>query len=336
MGFDKEQILVVSNPTFDFDYTKRLRERLQNFATSEPTITSFSGMNGSLDGSYNTNGFVLNGEQKWLRQLTVDYNFFEMLGLEFLQGRPFSKSIASDTSKAIRPSVVNETLFKLLGKDAKLGVYNPAIRSTIIGVVKDYNFETLSKKIEPEQHMLTNGFVMNFMFKVKPGNMQSVIEKLQKDWKGIAENYPFEYTFLDQTIAKMYEADKRWQQIIQAACFFAIFIACMGLFGLSAINAVNRTKEIGIRKVLGASVKDIVATLSSSFIALFLIAIVVAIPLAYWVMNQWLQDFAYRIQLSWWMFALIGITALSIAFFTVSSQAIKAALVNPVKSLRTE
>ncbi len=336
LGFDKEQVLMVKNPIFDFDYTKRLRERLEVFAASQPAILSFSGMNGSLDGSYNTNGIMLNGEQKWYRQFTVDYNFFDMLGLQFVQGRPFSKAIASDTSSTLRPSVVNEALFNLLGKDAKVGVYNEVLRSTIIGVVKDYNFETLSKKIEPEQHRLANGFETNFMFKVKPGNMQSIIAKLQKDWKGMAENYPLEYTFLDQTIAKMYEADQRWQQIIQGACFFAIFISCLGLFGLSAINAVNRTKEIGIRKVLGASVKDIVATLSSGFIVLFLLAIVIAIPLAYWMMNNWLQDFAYRISLSWWIFTVVGLLALSIAFITVSVQAIKAAMMNPVKSLRTE
>lgn len=215
-------------------------------------------------------------------------------------------------------------------------MYNEALHSTIIGVVKDYNFETLSKKIEPEQHMLAGNYVGIFMFKVKAGNMQHVIAILQKQWKQMADNYPFEYTFLDQSIAKMYDADIRWQKIIQASCFFAIFIACMGLFGLSAINAANRTKEIGIRKVLGATVKDIVATLSAGFIVTFLIAIIIAVPLAYWIMNNWLQDFAYRIIISWGIFFVAGLTALSIALLTVSFHAIKAAIANPVKSLRTE
>jgi putative ABC transport system permease protein len=336
LGFDKDQVLIVNNPKWDLAYTKQLRERLQVFAQSQSAVHEFSGMNGGLDGAYNTNGFLLNGEQKWLKQLTVDYNYFDMLGIKVLKGRAFSKGFPSDTSADVRPCVVNETLFKLLGKDAKLGVYNEPLHATIIGMVKDYNFETLSKKIEPEQHMLARNYVGTFMFKVKAGAMQSVIASLQNQWKQIADNYPFEFSFLDQKIAKIYDADMRWQKIIQASCFFAIFIACMGLFGLSGINAANRTKEIGIRKVLGATVKNIVATLSSGFIALFLIAIVIAAPLAYWIMNNWLQDFAYRINISWIIFLMAGLTALSIALATVSIQAIKAAIANPVKSLRSE
>jgi putative ABC transport system permease protein len=293
-------------------------------------------MNGGLNGAYNTNGFLLNGEQKWRKELTVDYDYFEMLGLKFVQGRPFSKIIASDSLKKNRASVVNETLFNMLGNKAKLGEYCEPLDSRIIGVVKDYHIETLSKKIEPTEHVLARNFEMYFMFKIKAGQMQQAISKIEKEWKDITNNYPFEYTFLDQTITKMYEADLRWQKAIQASCFFAIFIACMGLFGLSAINAINRTKEIGIRKVLGASVKDIVTTLSSSFLIMVALSIIIATPMAWWMMNKWLEDFAYRINISWWMFAFVGATALLIAFATVSFQAIKAAMANPVKSLRTE
>jgi putative ABC transport system permease protein len=336
LGFDRDQVLMVTNPKWDPVYTKQLTGRLQVFAQSQPGVSEFSGMNGGLNGSYNTNGFMLNGEQQWRKQISVYYNYFDMLGIKFLQGRPFSKDFSSDTSREIKSIVVNETLFKMLGKDAKIGVYNKPLDGTIIGVVKDYNFETLSKKIEPEEHRLAINYLGIFMFKVKAGNMQNVITSLQKQWNQLADNYPFEYTFLDQSIAKMYDADMRWQKIIQASCFFAIFIACMGLFGLSAINAINRTKEIGIRKVLGATVKDIVATLSSGFVTMFLIAIIIAVPLAYWIMNNWLQDFAYRINMSWWMFIVAGAGALLIALITVSFQAIKAAVANPVKSLRTE
>ena len=335
LGFDKEQILMVGNPTWDGNFTRRMKGRLSVFAQSQPSIVQFSGMNGGLNGMYNNNGFMLNGEKKWLRQLAVDYNYFEMLGLSFIQGRPFSKEIASDTSRKIRPAVVNETLFNLLGKDAKLGVYNEAIRATIIGVVKDYHFESLSKKIEPEEHVLTGGYEQYFMFKIKAGQMQPTIAKIEKEWK-TATSFPFEYTFLDQTIAKMYEPDIRWQNTIQSSCFFAIFIASMGLFGLSAINAVNRMKEIGIRKILGASVQDIVGTLSSDFLWMVAVSVLIATPVAWWMMNKWLEDFAYRIHISWWMFAAVGLLAVLIAFVTVSMQAVKAALANPVDSLRTE
>jgi putative ABC transport system permease protein len=336
LGFDKDQVLMVTNPKWDPAYTKQLTGRLQAFAQSQPGVLEFSGMNGGLDGSYNTNGFMLNGVQQWRKQISVYYNYFDMLGIKFVQGRGFSKDFPSDTSRDIKPIVVNESLFKMLGKDAKAGVYNEPLGGTIIGIVKDYNFETLSKKIEPEEHRLAINYLGNFMFKVRAGNMQSVIASLQKQWKQLSDNYPFEYTFLDQSIVKMYDADMRWQKIIQASCFFAIFIACMGLFGLSAINAANRTKEIGIRKVLGATVKDIVAILSSGFISTFLIAIIIATPLAYLIMNKWLQDFAYRININWEIFLIAGLTALSIALITVSFQSIKAAIANPVESLRTE
>ncbi len=336
LGFDKDQVLMVNNSKWDADYTKRLTERLQVFAQSQPGVLKFSAMSGSLYGSSNMNGFMANGTHQWAKELNVYYNYFDMLGIKLLQGRTFSKAFLSDTSKRIKPIVVNETLFKMLGKDAKVGEYNQILKATIIGVVKDYNFETLSQKIEPEEHRLETKYLGTFMFKVRAGNMQNAIASLQKQWKEMSDNYPFEYTFLDQSIAEMYDADMHWQKIIQASCFFAIFIACMGLFGLSAINAINRTKEIGIRKVLGATVKDIVTTLSSSFIAMIAISVVIAIPIALWIINKWLEDFAYRISITWWMFAVAGLVGFLIAFFTVSFQAIKAAVANPVKSLRTE
>jgi len=336
LGFDKEQILMVENPTYDAAFTKKVHERLQTFALSHPSIIQFSGMSGSLVGLGSTNGFTLNGEQKWLKQLNIDYNYFEMLKLKFINGRAFSKDISSDSSTIVRSCIVNETLFNMLGKTAKLGEYNEPINARIIGVVKDYNFESLTQKIQPQQHVLAKSFIGNFMFKIKRGQTQQTIAKIEKEWKDIAQNYPFQYTFLDQTIAKMYEPEMRWQKIIQASCFFAVFIACMGLFGLSAINAMNRTKEIGIRKVLGASVQDIVTILSKNFLLMIAVAICIAAPVAWWLMNKWLEDFAYRINISWWMFAVIGLAALVIALSTVIFQAVKAANANPVDSLRAE
>jgi putative ABC transport system permease protein len=336
LGFDKEQVLMVKNPTWDFDFSQRLHARLENLALTLPSVSGFSAMNGGLIGAYNRNGFTLHGEQQWLNQMTVDYQYFEMLGLPFVQGRPFSKAYAEDSSRSVRPCVVNESLFRLLGPEARIGVYNEAIRGKIIGVVRDYHYASLSQKIEPEMHVLGKQYFQYFLFKVRPGTMQGTIEKIRQGWKEIGQNYPFEYDFLDQTISHMYEPEIRWQQIVLASCYFALFIACLGLFGLSSINAVNRTKEIGIRKVLGASVRDVVSSLSSNFVVLVVLSIVIAIPLAWWMMNNWLEDFAYRIIIEWWMFALVGLSALLIAFLAVSLQAVKAALANPVDSLRTE
>jgi putative ABC transport system permease protein len=336
LGFDKDQVLMVSNPTWDMAFTQKVKDRLSVFAQSNPSIASFSTMNGSLNGSYNTNGFTLNGQHAERRQFSVDYGFFEMLGLKFKQGRSFSKDYPTDSAMNPRSIIVNETLFKMLGKTAKVGEYNEPLGANIIGVVTDYHFESLSKKIDPEEHVLGTKYAMNFMFKIKASKIQPTIAAIEKEWKAVTSNYPFEYTFLDKTISDMYEPEIRWQNTIQASCFFAIFIACMGLFGLSAINAVNRMKEISIRKILGASVKDIVSTLSGNFVLMVSISIIIATPVAWFVMNKWLEDFAYRIHISWWMFAVVGIIALSIALIATGFQAVKAAVANPVDSLRTE
>ncbi|MFI5153245.1 MAG: ABC transporter permease [Chitinophagales bacterium] len=336
LGFDRDQVLLVKNQTYDSKFTGLVKDRLFLYSQSQPAIKGYSAMMGGLNGMVNTNGFVLNGEQKWRKSLAVDYDYFKMLGIQFLQGRGFSKDFPADTSKSVSAAVVNESLFRMLGKEAKLGQFNESIHRTIIGVVKDYHFESLSNKIAPEEHVLAGNFISFFMFKVKAGQMQEIIPKIEKEWKEITGNYPFEYTFLDEAIAKMYEPQMSWQKTIQASCFFAIFIACMGLFGLSAINAANRTKEIGIRKILGASVRDIVGSLFRNFILLIVISIIIATPLAWFLMNRWLEDFAYRIKISWWIFASVAIIALLIALLTVGIQAIKAAIVNPVKSLRNE
>jgi putative ABC transport system permease protein len=336
LGFDKEQVLVVHNQTFDGDLTARLRERLYAFARTQPSIIRYTSMAGDLTGGGDVNSLTLHGQQYWLKMFRVDYDFFGMMGLKVIEGRSFSPQYPMDSDRAARPVVVNETLFKMLGKDAKLNVYNEAIRGTIIGVVPDYHFESLSKKIGPEMHPLVRGYISDFLFKVRAGQTQAAIAALQAEWKRITDDYPFQYTFLDQSIAQMYEADLRWQKAISASSFFAILIACMGLFGLSAINAGNRTKEIGIRKVLGATIKDLVTTLSVEFVGMVLLSILIAAPLGWWLMNRWLEDFAYRIGIEWWMFLVVGAAALVVALGTVSVQVWRAARANPVEALRAE
>jgi putative ABC transport system permease protein len=336
LGFDKDQVLVIHNPTWDSDFTKNTRKQLYDFARTQPAVLAYSSMSGGLTGANNTNGFKLNGKQQWMKQIAVDYDYFEMLKIPFVEGRGFSRDFSADTALTVRACVINETLFGMLGKETKLGVYNESIRATIIGVVKDYNFESLSKKIEPQQHTLASRYAMDFLFKIKAGQTAATIAAFEAEWKRATKNYPFSYTFLDASVAQMYEADLRGQRAIRAASFFAILIACMGLFGLSAIAAANRVKEIGIRKVLGASVHELVGLLSAGFVSMVVIAILIAVPLAWWMMNQWLQDFAYRIEIRWWMFGVVGVLAVVIALATVSFQVVRAARANPIDALRSE
>ena len=336
LGFDKDQVLIVNNPGWDGEFTKKVRERIYAFARSQSSILGTTSLGReSLSGAFNTYGFTVNGHTEWAKQVYVDYNYFQLLGIKIVEGRGFSRDFAMDTARKVRAMVVNESMMKLLGKNVKVGVYNEGIYGTIIGVVKDYNFESLTQKVGPQEHRLIGAFG-DFVFKVKAGQMQPIIAALEKEWKTVTNNFPFSYTFLDATIAQMYEADMRWQRAMGAASFFAIVIACMGLFGLSAIAAANRVKEIGIRKVLGASVRELVVMLSAGFVSMVGLAIVIAVPLAWWLMNKWLEDFAYRITIQWWMFGVVGLVAVAIALATVSFQVLRAARANPVSALRNE
>jgi putative ABC transport system permease protein len=208
----------------------------------------------------------------------------------------------------------------------------------IVGVVKNFNFESLHNEIKP--YGFTSGLFGNkygyVIASLKTNNYSPSLEEIEKIWTKLNPAIPFVYSFLDQDFQRNYEKEQRTSRIVMYFTFIAIFIACLGLFGLSAFSAEQRTKEIGIRKVLGASVGNVTSLLSKDFIKLVLIAIVIASPVTWYFMNKWLQDFAYRITISWWMFAVAGLLAVLVAVMTISFQAIKAAVANPVKSLRTE
>jgi putative ABC transport system permease protein len=207
----------------------------------------------------------------------------------------------------------------------------------IVGVIKDFHYEDLHKSIEPYAFFLNGGTDFNYIIAhVNTDNVGNVIPFLENKWKTLLPNQPFEYSFLNEDFQRNYSADARTSRIVNSFTFISILISCLGLFGLAAFAAQQRIKEIGVRKVLGASITSIVALLSGDFIKLVIISIVIATPLTWYVMKKWLQDFAYSIQMEWWMFALAGALAIVIALLTVSSHAIKAALTNPVKSLKSE
>jgi putative ABC transport system permease protein len=209
------------------------------------------------------------------------------------------------------------------------------VQYTIIGVVKNFHFASLRQNIGAL--CLTLGrSTAHISFRMSTDNIGAVVSTLERQWKAMAPGQPFSYSFLDESFNAMYRTEQRVGQIAITFSVLAVCIACLGLFGLAAYTAEQRTKEIGIRKVLGASVGQLVALLSADFLKLVLIAFVIAVPIAGYIMHRWLEDFAYRIALEWWVFGLAGLAALLIAFLTVSLQSVKAALTNPVKSLRSE
>ena len=279
------------------------------------------------------NGFDM---QTW----AVDYDYIKTLGMQIAKGRNFSKDFGSDSSAVI----INEATAKNLGWDDPIGkkiysnYYSPnssMVGYTIIGVVKDFNFSSLKQNVGLLGLFLKQSTGL-ISFKVNASNIPDVLKQVENKWKAMAPGMPYSYRFLDDAFNEMYSSEQKIGKIILIFSTLAILIACLGLFGLSTFIAEQRTKEIGIRKVLGSSVSGIVQLLSKDFIRLVAIAFVIAAPLAWWAMNKWLQDFANRTSISWWIFLLAGMLAFVIAIATVSFQAIKAALMNPVKSLKTE
>lgn len=272
-----------------------------------------------------------------LYHLGVDYDFVPAYGLELKAGRNFSEDFATDTKAA----VLNELAVKQLGFETADSAIQQRIRRggdtlTVIGVVANFHQQGLQKAIAPIILLLRPNIRGYYSAKIQTADMQGTVAALQKIWEKHFPADPYNFHFLDELFDRQYRADMSFGKVFGAFAFLAVLIACFGLLGLSAYNVVQRTKEIGVRKVLGASVISIAALLSKDFVKLVLAANVVAWPIAYFAMSRWLQDFAYRVNIGWWVFALAGGTALFIALLTVSLQAIRAALANPVEALRYE
>ncbi len=207
----------------------------------------------------------------------------------------------------------------------------------VIGVVKNFNFRPFKEEVKPQMfHQFADYAPYKFFVRIKPGSPAPALAAMQKAWSSLVVDLPFKYNFLDESIDNFYKTERRWSSIIGWAGGISVFLACLGLFGLAALAAIRRTKEIGIRKVLGASLPGIVTLLSKDFLKLVVAALVIATPLAWYFMHQWLQDFAYRISIGWWVFIAAGALAIIVAFVTIGFQAVRAGIANPVKSLRTE
>ncbi|TMI96506.1 MAG: FtsX-like permease family protein, partial [Bacteroidetes bacterium] len=341
LGFNKDQVLVINGTGSLGNSAKAFKEEvLAMSGVKSGTLSSFLPVSSSSrnDNSYSRDA-VMNAEngidmQTW----TVDYDYINTMGMEIMKGRNFSKEFADSTS-----IIINETTAKFLGYENPVGqkMYtfsddNSRKREfNIIGVVKNFHFESLRQVVGPMcmRYGLDRGLAS---FKIDAAKSKNLIAQIESKWKAMAAGLPFSYRFMDDSFNDMYRNEQRVGKLAISFAVLAIFIACLGLFGLATYIAEQRTKEIGIRKVLGASVGSVVNMLSKDFIILVLIASVIAFPVAWWTMHNWLQDFAYRITIGWWIFLAAGAIAFLIAFITVSSQAIKAALANPVKSLRTE
>jgi len=342
LGYDKEQILVIPTQVGWTAESDRVVEQFRTRAQQESLIVSVSGTSSSFSQGYSRYGFKVKGEQKSAYVYAADPNYITTLGIELSEGRNFDPSIPADSDAVI----VNEALVRDMKWTDPLNEYynwredTVGMGSRVIGVVKDYHFLSLEQNFEPmllSMNKSSVGYLTTMLVKVAGTNVTDGLDRVKAVWKELYPDKPFDYTFLDEDVAKQYSSYKRWMSIMGLATGFAILISCLGLFGLAGINAVNRTKEIGIRKVMGADLQTIFILLNKQFIILAAVAFILAAPLSWWFITKWyMKDFTFKVALSWDLFALSMGVGLLLALATVSYHAIKAAMINPAETLKYE
>lgn len=338
LGYDQEQSVVV--PVSNNDLYRNLK-LFKTELLNNSNIASVSVMSGEPGGFHDILFFEVEGQQDVFKPNTefADFDYVKTLGLKIIAGRDFSVQYPTDSTSAI---LINRTAATRLGFTPEQAI-GKWVRNTmrddpkrkIIGVIEDYNFLSLKENINPLFITPVEDWRV-VVIKLKPGAVQHSLGIIKDAYNKAAPVYPFEYSFLDQKFDALYKADIRQQTILSIFSSLAIFIACLGLFGLSLFTAAKRTKEIGVRKVLGSSVHNIMLLLSKDMLKPVLIATFIAMPIGYYCMDKWLQKFVYRTPLDLWVFALAAVITFSIAIFTVSFQSVKVARINPVKSLRSE
>jgi len=339
LGYDKEQVLYLGDARLLGQNQTAFEQRLlEDSRVLSASISRFIPGGVMLDGTQiypkNENG---NGAEIHGNIYHIDYDYLKTLGIPVVQGRNFSRDFPTDSSSGV---MINEAAVQQLGWSGTNPIGKEIVRSgqieyKVVGVVADFNYASVKQKVAPLM-MLLGGNFGGIIVKIKTTDVKGFLDDLKKKWDAFNPEGPLDYSFLDENFAKLYASEIRTQQIFSAFAILAIIIASLGLFGLSAFIIEQRSKEIGIRKVLGASVQSVLLLVSKEFLLLVGIAFLISIPVTWWAMHSWLQDFAYRINISVWVFALAGSIALLIALLTVSFQAIKASMGNPVKSLRTE
>lgn len=339
LGFHKEQTMIVR---FDNLSISERRGEFKNELMRIPSVQSVSLMSGEPGGFHD--GYAFDSEAKPGEKLLfntefTDHDFVKTLGLKLIAGRDLSESHATDAAQA---ALINRSAANVLGitPERAVGTWirnmgRDSVRRIVVGVVEDYHFATLKNVIGPL--VISPGSDRRLaLVRINTKDLQSAIGDIKKVYSAVAPDYPFEYGFLDERFEQLYQAEERQQSVLGVFSALAIFIACLGLFGLASFTAIKRTKEIGVRKVLGSSVSNIIFLLSRDLLKPVLVGTLIAIPAGYYAMSKWLEGFAYRINFEWWMFGAAVLAALLIALLTVGFQALKAALANPVKSLRTE
>jgi putative ABC transport system permease protein len=339
LGFDKQRIVIIRVTDRNMRQSiEKIKEGLKNYhGVSNVAVSNYLPGQGFWMKIIVPEGSELD-QTETIGRIRIDSDFISTLNIKLVTGRNFSPQSSTDQSDLI---IVNETAAKQWGWDDPIGktiqvLDDRPITKTIIGVVRDFHAESLHKKIEPVYFEFAPSNSRYISIKIRSDNVSDTINYLEKALKDIDPTLPFDYTFLDETLDSKYKAEEKLSKIFSYFTLLTIFIAGLGLFGLASFTAEQRTKEIGIRKALGASVSEIILLLSKEFTKWVLVANIIAWPIAYLAMNRWLQNFAYRINIGLGTFILAALLALVIALLTVGYQAVRAARVNPVDALRYE
>ena len=337
LGFSKDQMVIIKTGN------DPAKDAFRQSLTSIPAVKS-TAMSSSVPGTGNPGAYSeienKNGDLQIanLDLYFVDFDYIPHFKIQMAAGRPFSKEFLTDTTQAM---ILNEAAVKMFGYASAQEAIGRRFKQwgregKIIGVIKNFHFRALQEPIKPLSMRIEPGGANLVSVNISSANVPATIADIESKWKSLVPNRPFSYFFLDEFFDQQYRSEERFGKLFLNFAILAIFISCLGLLGLASYSTMQRTKEIGIRKVMGASVRGIINLLSKEFLKLVIISFFIAMPLAWYLMNMWLEDFAYRTNIGWWVFVIAGMIALVIALFTVSFQAVRAAVANPVRSLRTE
>lgn len=336
LGYQTDHVLSIS--TYGLEQkNKKLPVRYKDALSTNPAITHMTWLNHQLNSNMSSSIQISyqDGNDIDVENISIDYDFFKTLDVALIAGRAYDKDFSTDAKEAL---IINETLAEKLGLENPVGetIKLGKRDKTIIGVTQDFHFRSLHEKISPAILRLHPNMHWRLVVRIHPENVPATIAYLKEKWQEIAPDQTFSYSFVDEALHKQYHKEERWNQMVQYATTLAIFIAAMGAFGLAALTITRRTREIGIRKVLGASQTQILSLLSREFIIHISIASLIAFPISYYVLTQWLQYFAYRIDLSISLFLMGSLIMLFVVLTTVGTQALKTARSNPVDALRCE
>jgi putative ABC transport system permease protein len=342
-GFQKEQVVVVDAEAVA---DSLLFERFKNSLVNDPLIHGVAASDARLGAGagWSRASIDYKGALKQMYEYYIDDDYLDVMGHELVIGRGFEQDRQDGLNRSV---IINEAMVKDFGWSEReaigqeltgyFGENSDELEPRVIGVVKDFNFRSFREPVKPQMfHQFADYLPTKYFVRIEGGNPQEAITAVEKTWKSLVPDFSLQYSFLDEDVDRFYQAEKRFSKVVAWAGGVSIFLACLGLLGLAALAVVNRNKEIGIRKILGANMGNIVQLLSLDFLKLVLVALLIASPIAWYLLDKWLNNFAYRINVEWWVFLLTGVIALVVAFIPLGLQSLKVSLMNPLDSLRNE